>query len=225
MIRIKKIGSALVAAVGCFIIAGCPSSGSDKAVATTPPGSGASGGSGNSAPTISGNPPSAVLIGENYSFQPSASDADGDTLTFAIVNKPDWAQFNESNGVLSGTPSLGNVGTYANIEISVSDGSISSSMPPFSIDVTQVQLGSVTLSWTAPTQNSDGSPLNDLDAYKIYYGNTEGSYPNNIRIDNSSVTTYVVENLSPNTYFFVATAVNSQGIESEFSNLAQISID
>ena len=83
-----------------------------------------------------------------------------------------------------------------------------------------ISLGSATLSWTAPTENEDGTPLTDLAGYKIYWGTTPGSYTDNATIDNPSVTTYIVENLAPGTYEFVATAFNSTGVESRFSGTA-----
>ena len=67
-------------------------------------------------------------------------------------------------------------------------------------------------------QNSDGSPLTDLAGYKIYYGNESGYYHTSIQIDNPGVVIYVVENLTPGTYYFVSTAINSSGLESRFSN-------
>ncbi len=87
-----------------------------------------------------------------------------------------------------------------------------------SVTVNQIGLGSATLSWTPPTQNSDGSPLTDLTGYKIYYGNESGNYQRSIQIDNPGIAIYVVENLTPNTYYFVLTAINSSGVESRFSN-------
>ena len=89
-----------------------------------------------------------------------------------------------------------------------------------SVTVNQVGLGSATLSWTPPTQNTDGSPLTDLAAYKVYYGNQSGNYQITIQIDNPGITIYVVENLTPNTYYFVLTAINNSGVESDFSNEA-----
>ena len=77
---------------------------------------------GNNAPTISGNPMTAIDIGSAYSFTPTASDPDGDELTFSVNNQPSWAGFDKTTGTLSGQPALGSVGTYASIEISVSDG-------------------------------------------------------------------------------------------------------
>jgi hypothetical protein len=92
----------------------------------------------NRAPTISGTPSSSVNEGQEYRFAPSASDADGDTLTFSINNRPSWASFNTSTGVLRGTPDSASVGTYGNIVISVSDGSDNDSLSGFSITVNEV---------------------------------------------------------------------------------------
>ncbi len=171
----------------------------------------------NGAPTISGNPAAAVQLGETYSFTPTASDPDGDSLTFSIQNKPSWADFDTATGRISGTPTLGDVGLHSNIRVTVSDGQANASMAAFAIDVTQVGTVSTTLSWSAPSLNEDGSSLTDLAGYKIYYGTSSRNYTNQIRIDNPSVTTYVVENLSPATYYFAATAFNSAGEESRQS--------
>ena len=172
----------------------------------------------NSAPQISGTPAASGFVGQNYSFTPTATDADGDQLTFSIQNKPAWAQFNTATGTLSGTPQAADASTYANISISVSDGELSDDLPGFTITVNQISLGSATLTWTAPTQNEDGSPLLDLAGYKIYYGTSSGNYSNEITINNPGLTTYVVNSLAPNTWYFVSTAFNSSGVQSDFSN-------
>jgi hypothetical protein len=41
---------------------------------------------------------------------------------------------------------------------------------------------------------------------------------------NPGITTYVVESLTPNTYYFTVTALNSTGAESVFSNTASKTI-
>ena len=174
----------------------------------------------NSAPVISGNPTTAVNIGDLYSFVPNASDADGDSLTFSIANMPAWASFSAGSGELSGQPTLGDVGVYQNIRISVSDGTATASLPSFAISVDQTGTLSTTLSWTAPTENEDGTLLEDLAGYKLYWGTTSGVYTNSVTIDNAGITTYVVDNLAPGTYEFVATAFNRSGVESRYSNPA-----
>jgi len=202
------VRNCLITVLGGFLLCGCL--GED----------GPSDPSGNSSPIISGNPDQAILVDNMYDFEPSASDPDGDSLTFSITNKPTWANFDASTGRLWGQPTLGNTGTYADIVITVSDGSSSRSMSAFSVTVSQTALGSVTLSWGAPTENADGSPLTDLAGYKIFYGKSSGIYNNEIRIDNPGLTTYVVENLLPDTYYFAAKSFNSLGVDSEFSGEA-----
>jgi Putative Ig domain len=174
----------------------------------------------NHAPTISGTPVAAVNSGSSYSFVPTASDIDGDPLTFSIGNLPSWATFNASSGRLSGTPSAAQIGTYSNVTISVSDGKISRSLPAFSIAVNAVSLGSATLSWTPPNRNTDGSTLTDLQGYRIYYGTNANALDKMIPIANAGITTYVVENLSPATYYFSMTAFNASNVESGRTNLA-----
>ena len=172
----------------------------------------------NRAPRIAGSPASATKYGEMYEFVPSASDADGDRLTFDVQNEPPWANFNSSTGKLYGQPTMADLGEYIGIQISVSDGTDRASLRAFSVTVSQTATGAVTLNWVAPTENSDGSQLTDLSGYKIYYRKNSGSYDREIWIDNPSIDTLVVEQLSPATYYFAATSFNSSGVESAFSD-------
>jgi hypothetical protein len=180
--------------------------------------------SANRAPTISGTPPASVTAGQAYSFRPTASDPDGQTLTFSIANKPAWANFSTTNGTLSGTPTSSQVGSYSNIVITASDGSLSASLPAFSITVADVQTGSATLSWTPPTLNEDGTPLTNLKGYRIYYGTNSSSLSTMIDIPNPGVTSAVVENLSPATWYFALKAYNTSNVESSLSNIASKTI-
>lgn len=178
----------------------------------------------NRAPTISGTPPTSAREGQVYEFQPTANDADGDALSFSIANKPSWATFSSTTGVLKGTPGTGTTGTYFNITIKASDGSLSASLPAFSIAVDQASMGSATLSWVAPTQRTDGTALTNLAGFRIYYGTTSGSYPNKVQIANPGLTSYVIGNLPIGTYYFVVTAYDTSGAESAFSGSASKTI-
>lgn len=221
-IRLGKTINVFVLVTAAAALAGClmgSETDEPSAVKPTPPPPPT-----NSAPIISGNPPPAVLVGQNYSFTPTASDPDGDMLTFSIQGRPAWASFDTTTGTLSGLAALGTEGTYPDIRITVSDGQLSANTPLFSIEVSQAALGSATLTWTAPTQNTDGSPLLNLAAYKIYYGTSPGSYTTEILISNPGMTTHVVDNLVPNTYYFVATCINSIGVESVFSGMASMTV-
>ena len=203
--RVHRTSGYAALAIG-LVIGGCGSGGSQSPSGST-----------NSPPTISGTPPATVLAGQAYSFTPSASDPDGDSLTFSVSNQPSWANFDSNSGELSGTPTIGDVGNYSDVSISVSDGQATASLPMFSVTVDQSGASSATLSWTAPSMNNDGSPLTDLAGYNIYYGTSSRNYTNQIVVNNPGVTTFVVDNLNPDTYYFAATAVNSGGTESGYS--------
>ena len=172
----------------------------------------------NRPPVISGTPSTSVMQGTAYSFQPTASDPDGNSLTFSITNRPSWATFSATTGRLTGTPGAGNVGTTSNIVIRVSDGTATTSLAAFSLTVVAVAGGSATLSWNPPTTNTNGTPLTNLAGYRVYWGPSAGNYTSSVTLSNPGLTSYVVGNLVPGTYYFVVTARNSAGVESSFSN-------
>jgi hypothetical protein len=154
-----------------------------------------------------------------YSFTPHATDADNDALEFSIVNKPAWASFDANTGRLSGTPQTSDASTYSNIVISVTDGIASATLPAFTITVTEPEPGSVTLSWVAPTENTDGSSITDLAGYRIVYGPSASTMYNSANVSNAGVTTYTLENLAPGTYYFALKAYTNSGTESDLSNV------
>ena len=156
-VRLCVLGLAIALSIAACGSVGVTSGPSQTATSTTGP-SGTS--APNSAPSISGTPAAHVVAAQNYTFTPAASDTDGDTLSFTIANKPDWATFDSSTGQLTGTPTPANLGTFANIQISVSDGTTSAALAPFSIDV----LAALTISGTPTTQVVAGSSYSFLPA-------------------------------------------------------------
>jgi hypothetical protein len=173
----------------------------------------------NDAPTISGSPATSVNAGGAYAFRPRATDANGDTLRFSIANKPAWAAFSTSTGQLSGTPTSASTGTYANVVISVSDGKASTALAPFAITVADASNGAASLTWMPPTQNTDGTTLTNLAGYRIVYGVSASQLTQTIQVTNAGMSSYVVENLAPGTYYFAIRAYTSSGAESADSNV------
>ncbi len=112
----------------------------------------------NQAPSISGTPATEATTGQSYSFVPTSSDPDGDTLTFSVMNRPPWASFDTSTGALSGTPADADVGSFANIQISVSDGDLTAQLPAFSITVNAANQAPVI----------SGTPASDVIAGQVY---------------------------------------------------------
>jgi len=184
--------------------------------------SGGEGGSGtsNRPPEVSGTAQKTVVANDNYDFRPGASDADGDTVSWSISRRPGWASFSSSTGRLRGTPSAADVGQYRDIVMTASDGKGSSSLEPFTITVVAAGNTSLTLSWTPPTRNTDGSVLTDLAGYEVRWGPSGGAFNQSRQVNNPGLTSYVVENLEPGEYKFVVLAISSAGVKSAPSGTA-----
>lgn len=95
----------------------------------------------------------------------------------------------------------------------------SNSGPSTTTDET-FSFGTATLIWLPPTTNEDGSVLEDLAGYKLYYGISSNALTNVITINNPGLSVYVVEGLAVNaTYYFAVKAIDFSGNESIFSNI------
>ena len=77
--------------------------------------------------------------------------------------------------------------------------------------------GTATLSWLAPTTDTDGAPLTDLAGYRIYYGTSAAALSDTIPLTSVGLQTYVIPNLAPGTWYFAVKAVASTGVESALS--------
>ena len=175
----------------------------------------------NRAPVISGTPAASVAEESAYVFQPTASDADGDNLTYSISSQPSWASFSTGTGRLSGTPKNGDAGSYSNITITVSDRSASASIGPFSIQVAAAPspTGNLSVSWTAPVARADGEPLSlaDISGYHIYFGGSSGNYTDFAEVNDGAATSWTVTDVPVGTSYVVMTTFDSEGRESVYS--------
>ena len=93
----------------------------------------------------------------------------------------------------------------------MSDGRATASLAAFSISVVDVSNGGATLSWTPPTQNTDGTSLTNLAGYRIAYGTSSTALTQTVQVANPGVSSYTISNLSPGTYYFAVRAYTSSG--------------
>jgi hypothetical protein len=177
-------------------------------------------------PRISGTPGTSVTAGTAYSFTPAASDPAGNSLSYSITNKPAWATFSIATGQLTGTPAATDVGTYPNITISVSDGFASAALPAFTIAVTAAQpvTYNANLNWSAPTLNTNGTPLTDLAGYTISYGTSPTALTQAVTIADPTATSYTITGLDAGTWYFEIAANASNGAQSAPSIVASATI-
>ncbi len=169
-------------------------------------------------PVITGTAPAVTLVGRAYGYTPQASDPNGLPLTFTAAGLPTWATLNPGTGALGGTPGAADVGSSA-IMLTVSNG-YAQTQTSFTLTVVQTASGSASLSWVAPTLQTDGSPLTDLAGFRVYFSTDPTTLSNRTDVSNSTVTTAVVANLTPGTWYFAVTAIDKQGNESDFSGIA-----
>ncbi len=176
-----------------------------------------------SPPTITGTPLTSITVGAPYSFTPAAKSSSGSTLTFSVQQKPSWATFDTTTGVLAGTPVAANVGLFPGIVIGVSDGRSSAALPGFTITVNAAAggaaPGTATVSWVAPTQNTDGSPLSNLAGYHVYFGTSATSVNQMQTVAGAGATNAVIGNLLAGTWFFGVKSYTNTGEESAMSSL------
>jgi predicted small secreted protein len=81
-----------------------------------------------------------------------------------------------------------------------------------------------TLSWEAPTTDTNGAALTNLAGYRIYYGSSETGLTQLVSLDTVSTQTYVIDNLTPGTWFFAIRAVTENGVESAMSDVVSKTI-
>jgi hypothetical protein len=73
--------------------------------------------------------------------------------------------------------------------------------------------GTVTVSWRAPTANTNGMPLTDLAGYTIVYGMDPFMLTKSARVDSATATSYTLQNLAPGVWYFAVSAYNRAGVQ------------
>jgi hypothetical protein len=76
------------------------------------------------------------------------------------------------------------------------------------------------LSWTPPTENTDGSALTNLAGYRVHWGASASALTQTAQIANPATTTFTISNLTAGTWYFGVKAYSTQGSESVLSNIS-----
>jgi hypothetical protein len=101
---------------------------------------------------------------------------------------------------------------------------VSSATPAPAIAGTPASVNRITLSWTAPTENTDGESVSHLVGYRIHYGTSPTELTATVDINSVAVLSYELSNLKPATWYFAVAAVNSENIESNLSSIGKTTI-
>jgi hypothetical protein len=84
--------------------------------------------------------------------------------------------------------------------------------------------GTATLSWNAPTTNTDGTPVTTLTGYHVYYGTAQGAMTQSVAVTGAGTTSYEITGLTSGTWYFAVAADSSDGTESAQSNIGSKTI-
>ncbi len=89
----------------------------------------------NDAPVITSVAPTSVILGEEYTYTPSATDAENDSLTWSLTQKPAGMTINVTTGAISWTPA--EAGSSGTVRLVANDGNSDSVAQTFVITVSE----------------------------------------------------------------------------------------
>jgi hypothetical protein len=75
------------------------------------------------------------------------------------------------------------------------------------------------LTWTAPTLNTDGTPVTPLSGYTIYYGTSQSNLTQSVAVGGAGTTTFELTGLAAGTWYFAVAANATDGTESAQSSI------
>jgi|UPI00077EA6A7 hypothetical protein len=136
------------------------------------------------------------------------SQGAGTTTTIASTTPPKTTAVRPPSG--SSSSGSGSSGSGSSSTGSGTTGGGSTPTTP----VKSTTNGVVTLDWTPPTSNSDGSVLTNLAGYKVYYGTSPTDLSQSVKVSNPGLASYSVTGLNSGTWYFAVTSYSSDGVES-----------
>lgn len=173
----------------------------------------------NRPPVIVTIPLQTFTADQSGQYAVQASDPDGDRVRFSLTNSTHWLSIDTLTGIITATPTAADVGRYHNIMVRGADGKSGIASSSFSVDVVTMARGSVSLSWIAPTAREDGSALTNLAGFRIYTGRSPSDLRQARWLTNPGLSRFLLENLTPGRWYFALSALDANGLESEFSEV------
>ena len=150
-----------------------------------------------------------VAAGSGLSFTVSATDPDGDTVTYAALSLPSGATFNTTTGAFSWTPAVPQIGVYG-VTFSANDGNGGSTSEAIAINVTTVSptaVAAIAASTTNVTITWLASPA--ATSYEILRRAAGGGY---VTVGTSSSLQFFDGTVAASqAYLYIVNAVDADG--------------
>jgi hypothetical protein len=87
------------------------------------------------------------------------------------------------------------------------------------VEPAAVQGGAATLTWSPVTRDAQGRDLKNLAGYKVFYGTAPRALYSVVVVPDPHMTTYVVHDLAPGSWYFAVAAYTSSSVEGARSNV------
>ena len=128
-------------------------------------------------PDVCGMPVTSVQVDKPYVYDPQAGDADGESVTYS-ASLPNWLSINPSTGVISGTPTAGDIGLSPPISIQMSNdnGKASINADSFQINVYDDFGNSESVSFQPGTGNQVNDMATDNYGNIVLVGKTDDNF-------------------------------------------------
>jgi hypothetical protein len=168
----------------------------------------------NHVPEITSVPAAEGTVDVLYTYTLTATDQDGDPLTYRSISKPSWLAFSTSTHILSGIPSSSNIGDHS-VELAVSDGKDEVTLPfTISVVATGISDNAGSLAKVYPVPASDhvvfefGERLTKAD---LQIFSTSGKLLRKLDVSNMESYSLDVTSMKPNNYLYRITS--SKGLQ------------
>ncbi|HJT21836.1 MAG TPA: fibronectin type III domain-containing protein, partial [Nitrospira sp.] len=166
----------------------------------------------------------------NPSNQNVTVTSTGGTVNWTASDNTAWLSVTPGSGSNTGTVTASintaglAAGTY-NGTITVAATSGTPKTVAVTLTVNPQTTSSATLTWSPVSTDANGNPDSTIAGYKVYRATASGAYGGPIATLQGNVTSYISSGLQVGTtYFFVVTAYDSAGNESQHSNEVSKSI-
>lgn len=130
---------------------------------------------GNQSPILDPVGDKSVDAGELLQFTVTASDPDGDTLTYSATNLPPGAAFDPATRIFSWTPDITQIKSYPGVHFEVTDGKLTSG-EDITITVNKPSISEYIIKWwggrhgTVPTHETSRTQKATLEAFIAMFG-------------------------------------------------------
>jgi hypothetical protein len=148
------------------------------------------------------------------------------TLTWSATNSDECHSFGAWHGFepTQGTATTNGLTATSTFSLACYNASGARSSAKVTVTVAAAANGTVTLGWSPPTLNTDGTPVTPLSGYTVYYGTSADSMTQSLAVAGGSTSSCEITGLAAGTWYFGVAANAANGTSSASSAVGSLAI-